>query len=158
MISEIKFRFTLKSNGRRVQLWHVTVTSFHCEDNTPNLSTRRHLPRLSIILEAKSWIIQTFSLSRQQKMFFIASIIISVCVFISLCHPFIPRLLMICCDFKRQNMEIAQRGSGIYFSITSVTNYSAQHAESVAPVDPFPPFILFIWRKGYIVSYTTRCT
>ncbi len=72
--------------------------------------------------------------------------------------PLHPPLLMICCDFKRQNMEIAQRGSGIHFLITSVTNYSAQHAESVAPVDPFSPFILFIWRKGYIVSYTTRCT
>lgn len=85
------------------------------------------------------------------------SLFLFVYLFLSV-TPSSPRLLMICCDFKRQNMEIAQRGSGIYFSITSVTNYSAQHAESVAPVDPFPPFILFIWRKGYIVSYTTRCT
>lgn len=54
-------------------------------------------------------------------------------------------------------MEIVQKGSGIYFLITSVTNYFAQHAESVAPVDPFSPFIFFIWRKGFIVSYTTRC-
>lgn len=57
-------------------------------------------------------------------------------------------LLMICCDFKRQNMEIAPRGSGIYFLITSVTNYSAQHAESVAPVDLFSPLYLIYLEKG----------
>ena len=62
--------------------------------------------------------------------------------------PLHPPLLMICCDFERQNMEIAQRGSGIYSSITSVTNYSAQHAESVAPVDPFSPLYLIYLEKG----------
>lgn len=44
------------------------------------------------------------------------------------------------------------------FTITSVTNYVAPRAAPVGPADPFLPVILFIWRKGFIVSYSTRCT
>ncbi len=66
-------------------------------------------------------------------------------------------LLMICCDLNRQNTEIAQGGIRNLVHDNICYDYSAQHAETEGPVDPFPPLILFIWRKGYIVSYS-RCT
>lgn len=44
-------------------------------------------------------------------------------------------------------MEIVQRGSRIYFQITSVTNYFAQHAETVAPP---PPLSYLFWERALL--------
>lgn len=52
-------------------------------------------------------------------------------------------------------MEIAQRGSGIYFLITSVTNYSAQHAESDVPADPFL-LLSYLFGERLILSHTPQ--
>lgn len=72
------------------------------------------------------------------------SLFLFVDLFLSV-TPSSPPPLMICCDFRRENMETAQRGSRTYSLITSVTNYSAQHAQSVAPEDPFSPPLYLIY-------------
>lgn len=58
-------------------------------------------------------------------------------------------------DFKRHNMETAQRGSRFYSLIASAANYSAQHAESVSSVDPFPP-LSYLFVESLILSRTPQ--
>lgn len=73
-----------------------------------------------------------------------------ICIFASLqarCRRF-------CCLLQAQTVQAGIRN---LLPITSVTDYFSCRAQSVAPVEPLSLFILFIWRRAFIVSCVARC-